>query len=100
MTLPQSKLFLTFIDLYVRPDVHAFAGVNRFAQLEGQHGYARNLLGIRSLETRLDEDVVCEAPDCGRKDDPGLRISYTKRRLITEIPRTPVPRYLLAQRPR
>ena len=84
----------------MRPDVLALTSVDGFAQLNGQVDPLWDLYGVGLLETFLDKDGVGKTPNCGRKDDPGLRIPCVGQRLIVQKYRATATPYLLPQRPR
>ena len=89
----------TFVDMYVRPEILAFTNVGCFSQLQRQLDPGRDLLGVSLLKTFLDEDIIDNAPNCGRKDDPCLHISYGEEQLALQK-RLWFCLHLLAQRPR
>ena len=83
--------------MYVRPDVLAFTNIDGFAQLESHLDPAGDLEGVRLLETLLDEGVVDNAPNRGRKDDPGPHIPCVGRRLTIQKDQATASPYLLRQ---
>ena len=89
--------FHTFIDVYVRPDVLAFTNIDGFAQLESHLDPAGDLEGVRLLETLLDEGVVDNSPNRGRKDDPGPHIPCVGQRLTIQKDQATASPYLLRQ---
>jgi len=80
--LREMKNLRTFIDMHVWPHVLALTNIDGSAQLDGQLDPAGDLLGVGLLETFLDKHGVGKTPDCGREDDPGLRIPCVRPRLI------------------
>lgn len=64
--------------MHMRPDIFASTNVDGFAELDGQPDRAGDLLRVGLLKTFLDEGVINKAPNCGREDDPGSRISYAR----------------------
>lgn len=64
--------------MYVPPEILAFATVDCFTQLEGEVDKPGDLYGVWFLETFLDVDGVGDAPDCRRKDDPSLHVTWAK----------------------
>ena len=95
---PQDGNLHTFINMHVRPDVLAFTDIDGFAQLDSHLDPARDLEGVRFLETLLYEVVVGKAPNRGRKDDPGPHVPCVGQRLTVQRYRTTAPPYLLQQR--
>jgi len=79
--LHEMRNFRTFIDMHVWPDVLALTNVDGSAQLNGQLDPVGDLLGLGLLETFFDKDGVGKTPNCGREDNPGLRVAYVRPQL-------------------